>query len=321
MRVIPLLGRSGKKLSLRPLPRQAGSGPGDRCGTSRTRLGSPEPDPAPNRHRAPATRFCRSVLALLVLAASCSDEEPIVIVAHRGATLLALENTIAAFEGARDQGADGVELDVQLTADDRVVVLHDLQLDRTTVCTGSVRERTLAELADCPLTNGEPLRTLDAVLDRIGPWFDLIFVEVKVDEPTAQELRADLTAAIVLASGYADRVVVISYDETVLRRLTTWRSEGVVSGWDDHSNDAISYAARFDMDWALMPLYGLDPWDGRIVTGLDKRLCVYGILTPAHYVAARRAGVSVIMTDSITTILALAGRKPPGTSADAAAIR
>ena len=56
------LERSVEKLSLRPLPRQAGSVPGDRCGTSGMGLGSPEPDPAPNRHRALATHSCRSVL-------------------------------------------------------------------------------------------------------------------------------------------------------------------------------------------------------------------------------------------------------------------
>ena len=59
----PVLGRSGKKLSLRPLPLRAASGPGDRCGISLICLGSPEPDPAPNRHRALATHSCRSVLA------------------------------------------------------------------------------------------------------------------------------------------------------------------------------------------------------------------------------------------------------------------
>lgn len=262
-----------------------------------------------------------AVLAALLAAllASCADDEAILIIAHRGATREALENSMAAFEVARDKGADGVELDVQLTADDRVVVLHDLALDRTTVCSGSVRERTLAELADCPLSNGEPIRTLDDVLARIGPWFELIFVELKVDEPTVQALRADLTAQIVLDSGHADRIVVISYDETALQRLATWRARGIVAGWDDQSNQAISAAARYDMDWALMPLYGLDPWDGRIVAGLDKRLCVYGILTPADYLEARRAGVTVIMTDSVTTILALAGRKPPAKDVDAGA--
>ena len=69
-------GRSGKELPLRPLPLRAGSGPGDRCGISRICLGSPEPDPAPNRHRAPATHFCRSALAALVMlgAVGCNDD-------------------------------------------------------------------------------------------------------------------------------------------------------------------------------------------------------------------------------------------------------
>ena len=70
--VVP--GRSGKKLSLHPPPRQAASGPGDRCGISTICLGSPGPEPAPNRHRALATHFCRSVLALLLVA--CSDGSP-----------------------------------------------------------------------------------------------------------------------------------------------------------------------------------------------------------------------------------------------------
>lgn len=68
------------------------------------------------------------------------------VVAHRGASGLAPENTMAAFRLAVEQGADAFELDVQLTADGAPVVLHDDLLDRTTDRTGPVAALTLAEL-------------------------------------------------------------------------------------------------------------------------------------------------------------------------------
>ena len=51
--------------------------------------------------------------------------------AHRGASGYAPENTLAAFQKAVDLGADGVELDIQLTKDDQIVVIHDETIDRT----------------------------------------------------------------------------------------------------------------------------------------------------------------------------------------------
>ncbi|HET6837740.1 MAG TPA: glycerophosphodiester phosphodiesterase [Gemmatimonadales bacterium] len=68
------------------------------------------------------------------------------IIAHRGASGSAPENTMAAFALAIEQGADAIELDVRLTADGVPVVLHDAALDRTTDRSGLLREHTLAEL-------------------------------------------------------------------------------------------------------------------------------------------------------------------------------
>ena len=79
----------------------------------------------------------------------------IAIAAHRGAKGYAPENTMAAFRRAAELGADSVELDVHLTADDRIVVIHDDVLDRTTNGTGYVRDHTW-----------EGIRALDA-----GSWF------------------------------------------------------------------------------------------------------------------------------------------------------
>ena len=69
-----------------------------------------------------------------------------VIFAHRGASAHAPENTLAAFELALQQGADAIELDVKLTVDGHVVVIHDATVDRTTGARGRVKDLSLAEL-------------------------------------------------------------------------------------------------------------------------------------------------------------------------------
>jgi glycerophosphoryl diester phosphodiesterase len=69
-----------------------------------------------------------------------------VVFAHRGASAHAPENTLAAFELALTEGADAIELDVKLSADGQVVVIHDATVDRTTGAHGKVKDMTLAEL-------------------------------------------------------------------------------------------------------------------------------------------------------------------------------
>lgn len=76
-----------------------------------------------------------------------SPDRPLVI-AHRGASIEAPENTIAAFERAVELGADALELDVHLSADGQVVVLHDPTLDRTTNARGPVAARTVSDLRE-----------------------------------------------------------------------------------------------------------------------------------------------------------------------------
>jgi len=89
---------------------------------------------------------------------------------HRGALSLAPENTLAAFAKARDVGADGVEFDVQLSADGELVIIHDHTLERTTDGRGAVSNHTLAGL-----------KRLDA-----GHWFDACYSGERI--PTLQEV-------------------------------------------------------------------------------------------------------------------------------------
>jgi glycerophosphoryl diester phosphodiesterase len=89
---------------------------------------------------------------------------------HRGAMSLAPENTLAAFALAREVGADGVEFDVQLSADGEPVIIHDHTLERTTDGHGAVAAHTLGEL-----------RQMDA-----GRWFDARYAGERI--PTLQEV-------------------------------------------------------------------------------------------------------------------------------------
>lgn len=98
-----------------------------------------------------------------------------IIFAHRGASAHAPENTIAAFELALTQQADAIELDVKLSADGRVVVIHDPSVDRTTNGHGRVRDLSLAELKKLDAGGsfsekfrGEKIPTLDEVFEAVG---------------------------------------------------------------------------------------------------------------------------------------------------------
>ena len=80
------------------------------------------------------------------------------VFAHRGSSGTYPENTMLAFEKAVEEGCDGIELDVQLTKDGQVVVIHDEELERTTGTKGFVRDYTLEELKKFEERNIEELK-------------------------------------------------------------------------------------------------------------------------------------------------------------------
>lgn len=105
--------------------------------------------------------------------------------AHRGASAAAPENTMAAFDLAIRQGADGIELDVHLTADEAVVVTHDESCRRVTGVEGLVSQMTLVELrrldfgSIMPGFDRQQIPTLAEVFDLIRPTGMMINIELK----------------------------------------------------------------------------------------------------------------------------------------------
>ena len=107
------------------------------------------------------------------------------VFAHRGASHYAPENTLPAFALAAAQGADGIELDVHLSKDGELVVIHDEELDRTTDGTGLVRDHTLTQLQALCADNHMPgfadarIPTLREVLALVRPTPLLVNIELK----------------------------------------------------------------------------------------------------------------------------------------------
>ena len=103
------------------------------------------------------------------------------IMGHRGAPADEPENTLGSFARALAVGVAAVELDVQLTRDGRLAVIHDETLDRTTNGRGLVQDFTLAELKKLDAGRGEPVPCLEEVFDLVQGQAHLV-VELKQPE-------------------------------------------------------------------------------------------------------------------------------------------
>jgi glycerophosphoryl diester phosphodiesterase len=139
------------------------------------------------------------------------------IIAHRGASADAPENTLAAVQLAWSQDADAVEVDVHLTADERLAVIHDADARRTTGVPRRVQELTLAELQaldagrwKSPAFDGEPVPALDEVLARVPPG-RRVFVELK----SGVEAVGALVRAFARSQLNPAQSVIISFDLAV----------------------------------------------------------------------------------------------------------
>lgn len=142
-------------------------------------------------------------------------------IGHRGAAGTRPELTRCSFERAVELGADMVELDVQLTRDGQLVVLHDRELGRTVRASGPVRDALLADLRGLdagawfdPAFAGERVLSLEEVLDLTHGRVDLN-VEIKSPEPDWEQTARGLVA-LLRARGRVASTIVSSFDTGAL---------------------------------------------------------------------------------------------------------
>ena len=146
------------------------------------------------------------------------------IFAHRGASAYAPENTVEAFALAMEQGADGIELDVQMTKDGQVVVIHDEIIDRVSDGTGAVRDYTLEELKKFHFSNhmenyeNAVIPTLNEVLDLIKPSNMLLNIELKTGIYWYSNLE-EKTMELVKEAGMEDRVIYSSFNHYSIKKI------------------------------------------------------------------------------------------------------
>ncbi len=252
------------------------------------------------------------------------------VFAHRGGAGLWPENTLFAFQKAWDLGVDVLEMDVHITRDGQVVVIHDSTVDRTTNGTGAVRDLTLAEIqaldAGYRFTpddgktypyRGKGIRipTLEEVFDAFP---DARFnIEVKPNDPAA----AVIVAKVIKAKGVQDRVIVGSFHHEVVQALrrelphvATFASrQEIMSFW-------IFQTLRLPRAWRPVPdtlqvpvtyrLSGrkvtvLTPRFVRSAHSLGVRVDVWTINDPDEMARLLDMGVDGIMTDYPDKLLEL----------------
>jgi glycerophosphoryl diester phosphodiesterase len=140
------------------------------------------------------------------------------IVAHRGASHDAPENTLAAFKLAWEQGADGIEGDFHLTSDGRIICCHDKDTERTAGVKHVISQTTFHDLRALDVGawkderfRGERMPSLEEVIATV-PQGKLIFIELK----TGPEIVEPLVAVLKESSLNLEQIVVIAFDETTI---------------------------------------------------------------------------------------------------------
>jgi glycerophosphoryl diester phosphodiesterase len=213
------------------------------------------------------------------------------ILGHRGAPREGPENTLRAFRRAMEHGADGIELDVQLSADGVPVVIHDDTLDRTTDGRGPVAALPWAALA-AVRAEGEPLPRLDEVMAWAAEAGAFVNVEIKA--PGAEAAAA----GAVRRAGMMERTLFSSFHPGTVRRVGEIAPEArrylLSETWDAAVREAVR-----DTGSGGMCLHDPAVTDGVLaeLRALSLPVVVWTVDDAARIRALLDAGVEAVITN------------------------
>ena len=189
-------------------------------------------------------------------------------VAHRGASGYAPENTIAAFDKARDMKADYIEIDVQRSKDGKLVIIHDTTVDRTTDGTGHVKDLTFEQLRSLDAGSfkgeqfsSEKIPSFEEVLDRYHGKIGIL-IEMKapelypgIEEEVAQQLRERN-----LDKPQNNKIIIQSFNFDTVKKMNDLLPKvpmGVLTSSTTHTTDQAlkefaTYADYFNPSYGLV---------------------------------------------------------------------
>lgn len=189
-----------------------------------------------------------------------------IVYAHRGASKVAPENTMAAFMKAVDINSDGIELDVRLTSDKKIVVIHDPVTDRTGDRGGRISELTYQELKKIDFGirfsekfANEKIPLLSDVLDYLNNKDTILNIEIKNDPVISNRELESALADMLKTYAFDDRVLISSFDHSALRYIKQLdRALSIAPLYMSGFVDIWQYAKRINADAVHPAFYAID---------------------------------------------------------------
>ncbi len=234
------------------------------------------------------------------------------LVGHRGFPCRYPENTLVGMRAAIEAGARHVEFDVQMTADQQLLVLHDDNLQRTTAVSQSVFELTLKQLQQIsvhePSRFGEQfypeyLASLDQMLAMLSAHPHITaWVEAKQESIDRFGLQTYLDAILQALQLHQQACVLISFSEQAI--AYTQQHSDLPTGWVLEKYDAQHQkrAARLQPDFMICNQrkvkFSETLWPG------DWQWMLYGVETPALFETSAERGAALVETDCIGELMA-----------------
>ena len=228
----------------------------------------------------------------------------LLIVAHRGASGEAPENTMAAFDLAIAEGAMMIELDVQRTTDDRLVVFHDSTLRRTTKGRGRVAEKSHRELHALDAGSwfdarfaGERIPLLDDVLEHVR---NRAYLNIEVKSSAVRDGTAELLVRAIHRHHAADRVLLSSFHHGVVKRIKELAPDiptAVILHPTKSVVNVVRVARRANADAIVCATYQLTRKRVRDAASHGMPLTVYTVNTPFALKRVLRYGVQIVVTN------------------------
>ncbi|QKJ61628.1 glycerophosphodiester phosphodiesterase family protein [Flavobacterium sp. M31R6] len=181
--------------------------------------------------------------------------DKILKIGHRGAKGYEPENTLVSFEKAIEMGADGIELDVHLSLDGHLIVIHDESIDRTTNGKGVVNQMTLQELKSFTINEEYTIPTLEEVLDLVN---QRCFVNIELKNQDTAEKVVQLIEYYISDENWSQtHFIVSSFDWNALQQVRFLNDEIRIGVLTETDLDLALSFARFMKAEALHPDFQL----------------------------------------------------------------